>query len=202
MHKKDKTVVAGAVVALLLALCACQPGIKHDERVVRAEPDERLSAIGEHIRALKSLDESKNIIPDGEYTVERIRDKYGIPARVPLVSPHGGKEMAVFVYESEGLVAKESHDRHEILPEGKYLHLISGHNLKTVYLLFEKEPLEIDGVFFAFLQTASKPNIDVVYNDGRSVVSVAIREGSSIIVDGTSHIVSPHILTLARVGIR
>ena len=146
-----------------------------------------MDALGEFLRGMKTLSGAKKLLPAGDPFLEKVRTKYEIPDRIDVFSPRGGSEIIAFVFDSEHLPVVDG-KWSEISP-GEYKYLQSQHNLKAVYCLFEKEPLDLGDVVVAIRPDGSEA-LSVYFNDKRGTVgSAGIRGGNAILFSGSKHIV-------------
>lgn len=145
-------------------------------------------SIGEMLRSINAIEGIKPALSDQDPVSESARGQHKIPDRVAVVSPHGGTDIAVFVYRHEDSIPITGNTRIIISPT-QYKHLTSQKNLSGSYLLFEGEPLRIGDQTYAFKKN---PNgkIDVFYVAGDGHVEEAsIESGQSIFVAGGKYIV-------------
>lgn len=148
-----------------------------------------MDALGEFLRGMKTLSGGKKLLPAGDPFLEKVRTKYEIPDRIDVSSPRGGSEIIVFVFDSEHLPVVDG-KWSEISP-GEYRYLQSQHNLKAVYCLHEKEPLDLGDVMVAVRSDGSGV-LSVYFNDKRGTVgSARIRSGNAILLSGSRYIVRP-----------
>jgi hypothetical protein len=148
-----------------------------------------MDALGEFLRGMKMLSGGKKALPGGDPFLERVRTKYEIPDRIEIFAPRGGSEIIALVFDSEGLPVVDGRWS-EIFPD-EYKYLQSQHNLKVVYCLHEKEPLDLGDVVVA-VRPDGPGALSVYFNDKRGAVgSARIRNGNAILFSGSKHIVRP-----------
>lgn len=146
-------------------------------------------SLGEMIRSLNTLENMKPTLPAGDESAEVARDQHAIPDRVTIVSPHGGTDIAVFVYKHENAVPLANGKRVAIIGAGQYKYLTSKNNLVGTYLLFEEEPLRIGDQTYAF-KKASNGHVAVFFvaADG-NVEEAVVAPGQSLFVAGGKFII-------------
>ncbi len=155
-----------------------------------------MDALGEFLRGMKTLSAGKKVLPGGNPFLEKVRTKYEIPDRIEIVAPRGGIEIIALVFDSEHLPVVDG-KWSEISPD-EYKYLQSKHNLKAVYCLHEKEPLDLGDVVIAIRPDGSGA-LSVYFNDKRgSVGSARIRGGNAILFSGSRQIVRPMAAELWR----
>jgi hypothetical protein len=148
-----------------------------------------MDAIGEFLRTINVLSGGTRTLPSGDPFVENIRARFEIPERIPIFSPHGGDSIIVFVFDSERLPVGRGL-WHEIFPS-EYKYLQTYHNLKAVYCLHEKEPVDLGDIVFA-VQPDQGGHTSVFFNNKRGTVDLArIKTGNSIFFPGSRYIVKP-----------
>ena len=95
----------------------------------------------------------------------------------------------MFVFDGEQLPVARS-AWHEIFPND-YKYLQTYHNLKAVYCLHEKEPVDIGDIVFA-VQPDQGGHTSVFFNNKQGTVDLArIKAGNSIFFPGSRYIVKP-----------
>lgn len=160
-----------------------------------------LDSVGEYLRSLKELRETSGtgvVTPDGEAGIEKLRDRFKIPDRIKITSPHGGREVLVFVFDAEDAIAASSEGA-EIIPITRYKHLQSSFNIRYVYLLFENEPVRIGDIVYAFNVNSgnNRNRMSVFYNiPGKKISFKPLPEDAalnkdSIFVAGAQYIIRP-----------
>lgn len=148
-----------------------------------------MDALGEFLRGMKTLSGGEKALPGGDPFLERVRAKYEIPERIDIFAPRGGSEIIALVFDSENLPVVDG-KWSEISPD-EYKYLQSQHNLKAVYCLHEKEPLDLGDVVVAIRPDGSGA-LSVYFNDKRGTVgSARIRGGNAIFFSGSKHILRP-----------
>lgn len=153
--------------------------------VVRAQI---IDAMGELIRDVNALKDGRKNLPQNNDYTEGVRDRFGIPARVPVTAPRGGNEIVALVFNSEGLCVVQG-EYAEIGPE-EYKYLQSLHNLKDVYTLFDKEPVMLGGTVYAFARGTAGRMV-IFFNHKGKPRSVTIRTGNSICLKDSPYIIRP-----------
>lgn len=199
--RTNKSIPALLFIALFLfwALSGCALISKADKPVEVKTTTTDLESVGEYLRSLKELRETSGagvVAADGEAGLERLRDRYKIPDRIKMTSPHGGREVLVFVFDAEDAVSAAGDA--EILPVTRYKHLQSPFNIRYVYLLFENEPLQIGNIVYAFSRQGNR--LTVFYNiTGKKIsfkslppaLSPEALNKESIFIPGAKHIIRP-----------
>jgi len=148
-----------------------------------------MDALGEFLRGMKTLSSGKKALPGGDPFLEKVRTKYEIPERIEIFAPRGGSEIVALVFDSEHLPVVDG-KWSEISPD-EYKYLQSHHNLKAVYCLHEKEPLDLGDVVVA-VRPEGAGALSVYFNDKRGAVGWArIRDGNAILFSGSKYIVRP-----------
>lgn len=174
-----RSCLAGVVMALFISGSlaeAQQQGITMD-------------AIGEFLRAIGVLSGGTRALPSSDPLVENIRARFEIPERIPIVSPHGGSSIIAFVFDNERLPADKG-AWSEISPD-EYRYLQTYHNLKAVYCLHEKEPVDLGDIIVA-VQPDGEGHMSVFFNNKQGIIDLArIRTGNSIFFSGSRYIVRP-----------
>ena len=148
-----------------------------------------LDAVKEFVRGINSLSSTKRTLPQGNAFVESVRTKYGIPERVPILAPHGGTEIALFIYNSEEMPLFLEGD-HITMTRNEYKHLQSLHNLESVYCLFEREPIDLGDVILAF-DKGKDGKINAFYNLRGTLGEIPMEEEHATYFRKTRHIVRP-----------
>ena len=152
-------------------------------------PGITMDAIGEFLRTINTLSGGTRTLPSGDPFVENIRARFEIPERIPIISPHGGSSIIVFVFDSERLPVGRG-AWHEIFPN-EYKYLQTYHNLKAVYCLHEKEPVDLGDVVLA-VEPHQGGHTSVFFNNKQGTVDLArIKTGNSIFFPGSRCIVKP-----------
>ncbi|MBP1750721.1 MAG: hypothetical protein H6Q52_3260 [Deltaproteobacteria bacterium] len=153
-------------------------------------PDAATNAIGEFLKAINALSGGTKTLPSGDPFLEKVRARYEIPERVPVLSPRGGSSIVTFIYDSERLPVAENAWR-EIFPDD-YAYLQTHHNLKAVYCLHEKEPLDLGDIVIAIMPESSTGKISVFFNNKRGTIdSAKISAGNSLFFVNSQYIVKP-----------
>jgi len=148
-----------------------------------------MDALGAFLRGMKTLSGGKKALPGGNPFLEKVRTKYEIPDRIEIFAPRGGSEIIALVFDSEHLPVVDG-KWSEITPDD-YKYLQSLHNLKAVYCLHEKEPLDLGDVVVAIRPEGSGA-LSIYFNDKQGTVgSARIRGGNAILFSGSKHIVRP-----------
>lgn len=169
-----------ASLLFLILLAGAVPGYGAE----RADFD----AVGDFLRSINALKGVVPTVPDGDPASESLRSKFQIPGRVPIVSPHGGREILVYVYNAENAIPGDG-DSGISISSSQFKYLLSPFNLKVAYALFSEEPLKIDNVTYAF-KPAADGNVSVYYVMGSGRVSTAtLADGQSLYVPGSGIIV-------------
>ena len=152
-------------------------------------PDPATHAIGEFLKAINALSGGTKALPSGDPFLEKVRARYEIPERVPVLSPRGGSSIVTFIYDSEQLPVVENAWR-EISPDD-YTYLQSYHNLKAVYCLHEKEPLDLGDIIIAIMPE-STGKVSVYFNNKKGTIdSARISAGNSLFFINSQYIVKP-----------
>jgi hypothetical protein len=152
-------------------------------------PDAATHAIGEFLKAINALSGGTKALPSGDPFLEKVRARYEIPERVPVLSPRGGNSVVTFIYDSEQIPVAENAWR-EIFPDD-YTYLQTHHNLKAVYCLHEKEPLDLGDVIIAIMPEDTG-KISVYFNNKRGTIdSARISAGNSLFFINSQYIVKP-----------
>lgn len=152
-------------------------------------PEAAMGAIGEFLKAINVLAGGTKALPSGDPFVEKARIRYEIPERVPILSPHGGSSILIFVYDSERLPVAEN-TWSEISPND-YTYLQTYHNLKAVYCLHEKEPVDLGDIIIAVTPDGTK-GMFVYFNDKKGIIEAArISTGNSLFFANSRYIVKP-----------
>lgn len=148
-----------------------------------------IDALGEFLRSMNTLAGGKKVLPEGDPFLERVRTKYEIPDRIQIYSPHGGNEIIAMIFNSEHLPVVEG-KWSEITPQ-EYKYLQSYHNLKAVYCLHEREPLDLGDVVVA-VQHNGAGIFRIYFNDKKGAVgSALIHYGNSVVFSGSQYIFRP-----------
>jgi len=185
MQNRKATVGFLTAAIIFAALLYPSPAPCQERQVVNPGV---VDALGELIRDMNALKGSNKGLPkDDEYS-EAMRSKYEIPSRVPVLAPRGGNEIVAFVFSSESLCMVQG-EYVELQPT-EYKYLQSLHNLKTVYTLFDKEPLTLGNTVYAFERSGSD-GIIVFFNDKGKLRSANVRAGNSICLKDSPFIVRP-----------
>lgn len=152
-------------------------------------PEAAMSAIGEFLKAINTLSGGTKVLPSGDPFLEKVRIRYEIPERVPVLSPRGGSAIVAFIYDSERLPFTEN-TFGEISPrDHKYLQ--THHNLKAVYCLHEKEPVDLGDIIIAVAPDSAK-EMFVYFNDKKGTIdSAIISAGNSLFFATSKYIVKP-----------
>lgn len=180
-----RTVILLAIIIYFSAACAA---VAADNRP-HTDNGAVMDVLGEFLRGINALSGGKKALPAGNPFLEEVRSKYEVPDRVQVLTPRGGSEIIVMVFDSEHLPVVEG-DWSE-LSQDKYRYLQSYHNLEVVYCLYEKEPLDLDDVVVA-IQRGNEDRITVYYNDKQGTVgSASIQSGNSIFFSRSRYIVRP-----------
>lgn len=145
--------------------------------------------LGEFLRGMNALSGGKKALPAGDPFLENVRSRYEVPERIQVLAPRGGSEIIVMVFNSERLPVVQG--KWSEISTDDYKYLQSYHNLKAVYCLYEKEPLDLGDVVVAFKYNDAG-TVVVFFNDKRGTVgSTRIHSGNSIIFSGSQYIVRP-----------
>lgn len=145
--------------------------------------------LGEFLRGINALSAGEKALPAGDPFLENVRSKYEVPERIQVLTPHGGNEIIVMVYNSERLPVVQGKWRE--FSSNEYRYLQSHYNLKVVYCLYEKEPLDLGDVVVA-VQYDDPGSAMVFFNDKRGTVgSARITSGNSILFSGSQYIIRP-----------
>lgn len=148
-----------------------------------------MDALGEFLRGMKTLSGGKKALPGGDPFLEKVRTKFEIPDRIEIFAPRGGSDIIVLVFDGEHLPVVDG--KWSEISSDEYKYLQSLHNLKAVYCLHEKEPLDLGDVVVA-VRSESAEALSVYYNDKRGTVgSARIHGGNAILFSGSKHIVRP-----------
>jgi hypothetical protein len=183
MKKLFRSFLGGVAVALIISGPFAQA--HEDPRGLGITMD----AIGEFLRTINTLSGGTRTLPSGDPFVENIRARFEIPERIPIISPHGGNSIIVFVFDSEWLPMGKG-TWYEIFPN-EYKYLQTYHNLKAVYCLHEKEPVDLGDIVLA-VQPDLGGHTSVFFNNKRGTVDLArIKTGNSIFFPGSRYIVKP-----------
>jgi hypothetical protein len=148
-----------------------------------------LESLAELLQGIRTLDGARPQLAHGDDFVESVRTRYGIPERIPVISPRGGTDYIIFAYNSEGLpVSLEG--SYKILGPEDFKYLQSLHNLKAVYCLHEKEPVDVESLVLAFAPAGEKTT--AFYNDPKgNLGSLDLREGHSVCFGASRYIIKP-----------
>jgi len=173
-------------MAIMIALITTAPaGAKENLQTGGASMD----ALGEFLLGMKTLAGGKKALPGGDPFLEKVRTTYEIPERIEIFSPHGGSEIVALVFDSEHLPVVDG--KWSEISRDEYKYLQSHHNLKAVYCLHEKEPLDLGDVVVA-VKADGEGAISIYFNDKRGTVgSARIRGGNAILFSGSQYIVRP-----------
>lgn len=148
-----------------------------------------MDAMGEFLRGMNALSDGKKALPGGDPLQDKLRTKYEIPDRIQILAPRGGGEIVAMVFNSERLPVIEG--KWIEIASDKYKYLQSHHNLKVVYCLHEKEPLDLGDVVVAFLYDGAGAMV-IYFNDKHGTVgSARIQNGNSIIFSGSQYLIRP-----------
>jgi len=146
-----------------------------------------IDALGEFLRGINKLAGAKKALPSGDPFLEKVRTKYEIPERIQVLTLRGGSDIIAMVFSSEHLPVVEG-KWSEVFPD-EYKYLQSHHNLKAVYCLYEKEPLDLGDVVIAVRHDGAGTWV-IYFNDKRGTIdSARIRDGNSILFSGSQYIV-------------
>ena len=180
------------MTALIAGMVAMVPfGLSAQSRnPVTVNPDV-VDALGELIRDMNTIKGAKKELPKEDDSHTNLRNKFDIPSRVSVVAPRGGEEVAVFVFNSEDLCVVRG-DYEEISPS-EYKYLQSLHNLKTVYSLFDREPVTLGSTVYAFERSGSGDTV-VFFNNKGSLHSVRVSKGNSLCLKGSPYIIRPTVV--------
>jgi hypothetical protein len=152
-------------------------------------PGKTMDAIGEFLRSINTLSAGIRALPVEDPLVENIRARFEIPVRIPIISPRGGTSMIVFVFDNERLPLPKG-VWNEMLPH-EYRYLQTYHNLKAVYCLHEKEPVDLGDIVFA-VEPGEGKNISVFFNNKQGAIDRAsIEAGNAVFFSGSRYIVKP-----------
>ncbi len=154
---------------------------------VAGDPGNDMNQLGEFIRSMNAVQGMKQRYADGDATAEAIRGKYGIPARVPVVAPHGGNEVVVVAYNSEGTIPAYNKDA-IVFGQEKYKHLQSLSNMISVSVLFSEEPFIVNGGTYAYRVDPGSAFTLFYYDATGAIRSVSVKEGECVFVPGTQAI--------------
>jgi hypothetical protein len=160
----------------------------------------QLDKLGELLRSIRIIENIKTVVPDNAIdiaTIDDIRSEFGIPIRVPIISPHGGNEIAVFVFKSNRYVYV-GESSHLLIDGDSYRYLTSTYNLYKVYLLFNGEPIEIDGNTYVGRSVKDMGSVLVNFTAGLSVKEVAIDSRTALYLNGSKFIVKVKGLDQAK----
>lgn len=148
-----------------------------------------VDALGELLRGLNNLSEGKKVLPAGDPFLEKVRTRYEVPERVEIIAPHGGTTIIAFIYDNERLPVITG-IWSEIYP-GEYKYLQTYHNLKAVYCLHEKEPVDLGDMIVAIKPEYGGQFI-VFFNNKRGMMEAArISAGNAVLFPGSKYIVKP-----------
>lgn len=188
MAMLNRILLTATVATLIAGILFCPSRGTCQDKRQQVNPGV-VDALGELIRDMNTLQGGKKGLPEDNDYSEGIRSKYGIPARVPILAPHGGDEIVAFVFASESLCMVQG-EYVELQPT-EYKYLQSLHNMKSVYVLFEKEPVTLGNTVYAFEKTPSGSEVTVFFNDKGKLRSAKVRAGNSICIKDSPFIVRP-----------
>lgn len=148
-----------------------------------------IDGIGEFLRGINILAGGTKALHSGDPFLERVRTRYEIPERIPILSPHGGNSIIVFIFDDEQLPVVKS-VWSQISPND-YKYLQTYHNLKRVYCLHEKEPVDLGDNIIAFRPDDIREML-VYFNDKKGIIdSARIHKGNSVVFVHSRYIVKP-----------
>ncbi len=148
-----------------------------------------MDAVGEFLRAINTLSVGIRALPSEDPLTENIRARFEVPERIPVISPHGGDSVIAFVFDNERL-AQARGVWNEIMPN-EYKYLQTYHNLRAVYCLHEKEPVDLGDIVFA-VEPGEDTHISVFFNNKQDAIDVAkIEAGNAILFSGSRYIIKP-----------
>ncbi|MBP1749527.1 MAG: hypothetical protein H6Q52_2066 [Deltaproteobacteria bacterium] len=152
-------------------------------------PEPAIDAIGEFLRGINILSGGTRALPSGDPILERVRTRYEIPERTPILSPHGGSSVVAFIFDSEKLPVTKGPWK-EISPND-YKYLQTYHNLKAVYCLHEEEPVDLGDIVIA-VKPGHPGTMFVYFNDKNGTIdSARICTGNSVLFPNSKYIVKP-----------
>lgn len=173
----------------IVVLTFCIPLSFTNAQQSQRPPGMTMDAIGEFLRAINTLSGGIRALPSGDPLTENIRARFEVPERIPVISPHGGDSVIVFVFDNEQL-AQARDIWNEIMPN-EYKYLQTFHNLKAVYCLHEKEPVDLGDIVFA-VEPAEDRRMSVFFNNKEDAIDVArIEAGNAILFSGSRYIIKP-----------
>lgn len=177
-----------AMFSILTAL-SLNCSVSGQEKTEKKNSSAAIDALGELLRGLNNLSGGKKVLPTGDPFLEKVRTRYEIPERVEIIAPHGGTTIIAFIYDNEHLPVMAGIWT-EIYP-GEYRYLQTYHNLKAVYCLHEKEPVDLGDIIVAI-----KPDyggqFSVYFNDKRGTIEAArISAGNAVLFSSSKYIVKP-----------
>ena len=152
-------------------------------------PEAVIDGIGEFLRGINILAGGTKALPSGDPFLEKVRTRYEIPERIPILSPHGGNSIIVFIFDGEQLpVAKSVWSQ---ISPNDYKYLQTYHNLKRVYCLHEKEPVDLGDNIIA-VGPDNIREMSVYFNDKKGTIdSARIDTGNSVAFMHSRYIVRP-----------
>lgn len=189
MAMQKGIILTATVTTLIAGILLCPSGATCQDKKLQQMNPGVVEALGELIRDMNTLQGGKKGLPEDNNYSESIRNKYGIPARVPILAPHGGNEIIAFVFASESLCMVQG--EYVELEPTEYKYLQSLHNMKSVYTLFDKEPVTLGNTVYAFEKAVSGSGVTVFFNDKGKLRSVTVQAGNSICIKDSPFIVRP-----------
>jgi hypothetical protein len=175
-------------VLIIIVLAASLPAIAQERKETK-NGGAAIDALGELLRGLNNLSGGKKVLPEGDPFLEKVRTRYEVPERVQIIAPHSGAAIIAFVYDNERLPVMDE-VWGEIYPN-QYKYLQTYHNLKVVYCLHEKEPMDLGEIIVA-IKPEYGGRFSVYFNDKRGAIDAAfINSGNAIIFSGSRYIVKP-----------
>ncbi len=152
-------------------------------------PGSAVDVLGEFLKGINTLSSGKKVLPSGDPFLEKIRTKYEIPERIQIIAPRGGSSVIAFIFDNEQLpVMKGSWT--EIFPS-EYKYLQTYHNLKFVYCLHDREPVDLGDIIIA-VKPEDTGEMSVYFNDKQSTLgSARIYAGNAVMFSRSRYIVKP-----------
>ena len=187
MKERNMIFVRSIITALIVGLFISTPSVWAQQSL--RVPEIAMDAIGEFLRGINILSGGIRALPSGDPFLEKVRTRYEIPERIPILSPHGGSSIIAFIFDSEQLpVIKGSWS--EISPND-YKYLQTHHNLKVVYCLHEKEPVDLGDIVIA-ARPDNNGEMSVYFNDKKGMLdSIKILAGNSVVFSNSKYILKP-----------